>query len=67
MTKYNLLAECISILHTVSGLPESWVCWQVPDGWKEVPVSIADLGGTEVNLFLLVKRLCKVGSRPYKC
>lgn len=23
--------------------------WQVPDGWKEVPVSIADLGGTEVG------------------
>ena len=26
------------------------LCLQVPDGWREVPVSIADLGGTEVQI-----------------
>lgn len=26
--------------------------FKVPDGWEEVPVSIADLGGTEVGLNL---------------
>lgn len=25
--------------------------FKIPDGWEETPVSIADLGGTEVLLF----------------
>ena len=28
--------------------------FDVPEGWTETPVSIADLGGTEVSFFTLI-------------